>query len=456
MPRAFSIHTSRRHIHFFVGIHPTRTRAGDAPTPSNMFLKDAAKKLAQESAARTAADADRAREHRRHQRAVETNRIEREKERQRERAEERRKKLAEADAANARRGANGAEYAGRLRVERSEAAKTRGIRARWEDKAQLPRSCARAVGADACGRAHFYVERVTDGGASSVGTHVGVLDYGSVEEGKIGLPGGVVAALGDARDGEEVSVRYAALPTGSKMTLKPKTNDFAKDFANDDVREVLERVMMGRSCVTVGDKVFVERDEANDGDAGGGSGRKRYELLVTAVRPDDEETRAISLLETDVEVELEPSEEYERVVAELETRQRRRKEEFERAKEALAEREREKLAEKEAFEERKRALKASIKPEPDEPRGTAGIVTLRFSLPNGTLATRRFRSGDAVRDVFDFARSLDDDVLARDAGEVILAARQVPGGSAVEIKESDAMQGAVIDETLDARTFFIR
>ena len=423
-----------------------------------MFLKDAAKKLAHESAARTAAEADRAREHRRHQLAVETNRIEREKERQRDRAEERRKKLAEVDEANARRGGNGAEYTGRLRVERSEAAKTRGIRARWEDKAQLPRSCANAVGADACGRAHFYVERVTGEDGSIVGTHVGVLDYGSVEEGKIGLPGGVVAALGDARDGDEVSVRYVALPTGSKMTLKPKTNDFAKDFANDDVREVLERVMMGRSCVTVGDKVFVERDEAN-GDDAGGSGQKRYELLVTAVRPDDEETRAISLLETDVEVELEPSEEYERVVAELETRQRRRKEEFERAKEALAEREREKLAEKEAFEERKRALKASIKPEPDEPRGAPGIVTLRFSLPNGTLATRRFRSGDALDYVFDYVRSLDDDVLARDVGDVILAARQVPGGSAVdaiEIKESDAMEGGVIDETLDARTFFIR
>ena len=430
---------------------------GDARNALEMFLKTAAKKLAEESAARTAVDADRAREHRRHQRAVETNRIEREKERQRERAEERRRKLAEANEAAARRGTHGAEYVGRLRVERSEAAKTRGIRARWEDKAQLPRSCANAVGADACGRAHFYVERTGEDG-SSVGTHVGVLDYGSVEEGKIGLPVGVMTALGDARDGDEVSVRYVALPTGSKMTLKPKTNDFAKDFANDDVREVLERVMMGRSCVTVGDKVFVERDEAAGEDASGVE-RKRYELLVTEVRPDDEETRAISLLETDVEVELEPSEEYERVVAELETRQRRRKEEFERAKEALAEREREKLAAKEAFEERKRALKASIKPEPDEPRGAPGIVTLRFSLPNGTLSTRRFRSGDALAYVFDYARSLDDDVLARDAGDVILAARQVPGGSAVdaiEIKESDAMKGAVIDETLDARTFFIR
>ena len=159
---------------------------------------------------------------------------------------------------------------------------------------------------------------------------MGVLDYGTIESGSIGLPSGVMEALG-MDGGEEVRVSYAALPSATKMTLKPRMNDFARDFVNEDVREVLERVMMGRSAATIGDEVRVER------------GERRYELEVTAVEPDDGHG-AVSLLETDVEVELEPSEEYERVTAEIAARETRRKEEFEKAKEALAERERERRA----------------------------------------------------------------------------------------------------------------
>ena len=140
---------------------------------------------------------------------------------------------------------------------------------------------------------------------------MGVLDYGTIESGSIGLPSGVMEALG-MEGGEEVRVSYAALPSATKMTLKPRTNDFARDFVDEDVREVLERVMMGRSAATIGDEVRVER------------GERRYELEVTAVEPDDGHG-AVSLLETDVEVELEPSEEYERVTAEIAARETRRR-----------------------------------------------------------------------------------------------------------------------------------
>jgi hypothetical protein len=169
---------------------------------------------------------------------------------------------------------------------------------------------------------------------------------------------------------------------------------------------------------------------------------------VTAVEPDDG-FGAVSLLETDVEVELEPSEEYERVMDEIAARERRRKEEFLKAKEALAERERAKLAEQEAFETRKATLRASIAPEPSAARGTPGVVALRFSLPNGAVKTRKFdANASTIRDVFDYARSLDDAVLSMPtfelttrAGEVVL---REDGGDAPALA------------ALDAQTFFVR
>ena len=72
------------------------------------------------------------------------------------------------------------------------------------------------------------------------------------------------------------------------MTLRPRMNDFARDFVNEDVREVLERVMMGRSAATIGDEVRVER------------GERRYELEpATAVGASPPDTGGV-LLETDV------------------------------------------------------------------------------------------------------------------------------------------------------------
>jgi len=314
------------------------------------------------------------------------------------------------------------------------------------------------------GWATFRCERWDEEtGVLIAATHVGVLDYGCVPEGEIGVPEAVMRALKlnvESEDADATSmmvlVSYAALPRATKMTLKPKTNAFARDFANEDVRDVLEKVMMARSTATVGDIVVAERSI--------GETMERYELIVAAVEPDDE--GAVSLLETDVEVELATSEEYERVMEELANRERRRREEFANAKEALAEREREKLREREAFEERKRSLRASIKPEPAQPRGAPGIVTVRFSLPNGTLSTRRFRFraiGDgndthSLRDVFDYVRSLDDGVLARERGSVTLATRDAP---LIELKEpaddtADDIAGVPIDSALDCRSFFVR
>ena len=399
-----------------------------------MFLRDAARKLESENARLDVAARERRR--RREEEARRRDEIEKRKieaSRESSRAARDAKRALEASRAMN----EGVSYDATLIAVASEEAMRRGIRARGEDKAQLPASASASVGASRSGRAHFKVAR------GERRTHVGVLDYGTIDSGSIGLPSGVMEALG-MEGGEEVRVSYAALPSATKMTLKPRMNDFARDFVNEDVREVLERVMMGRSAATIGDEVRVER------------GERRYELVVTAVEPDDGHG-AVSLLETDVEVELEPSEEYERVTAEIAARETRRKEEFEKAKEALAEREREKARVVEAFEARKRALVESIKPEPSEPRGTPGIFVLRFSLPNGAVKTRRFAAETfRTRDAFDYARSLDDEALRTPAGGFVLATR----AKDVELREDEELSDDLAKNgcaALDAQTLlFVR
>lgn len=417
----------RRAVESAVGPHTSSVVLVD----DDMFLRDAARKLESENAALDVA----ARERRRRREEAARRRDEIERVKAREARDAAREARDAARKLEARRAMNeGVSYDATLRAVVSEEAARRGIRARAEDKAQLPASASASVGTTSSGRAHFKVER------GDRRTHVGVLDYGTIDSGSIGLPTRVMEALG-MDGGEEVRVSYAALPSATKMTLKPRTNDFARDFADEDVREVLERVMMGRSCVTIGDEVRVER------------GERRYALAVTAVEPDDGHG-AVSLLETDVEVELEPSEEYERVTAEIAARERRRKEEFEKAKEALAERERDKARAAEAFEARKRALIESIAPEPSEPRGTPGIFVLRFSLPNGAVKTRRFAAETfRTRDAFDYARSLDDEALRTPVGGFVLTTR----AKDVELREDEELSDDLAKNgcaALDAQTLF--
>jgi len=431
-----------------------------------MFLRDAASKLAKEHATRDRTARERARAKEDEDARVERMRIEREEALRVERAARRREMEEASRRRAAQRETYGASvsYSATLAAEASRAAEARGIRARKDDKAQLPSAARDALGVERSGRAFFRIER------GSRVTHVGVLDYGDVRERAIGLPIKVMRALGAGAsgsfaDGEDATVRatYVTLPLGTRMTLKPKKNDFARDFlsmdgSGGDVRAVLERVMMGRSCATVGDEIVVE-----DGP------RPPYELVVTAVEPsvvhsDDEEEEdedsivvdgvpvamkrahpaAVSLLETDVEVDLEPSDEYDEVIR----RERRRKEEFEAAKAKLAEREVQKTKDIELRQANIAALKASIKPEsPDDASGDASpVAKVRFSLPNGRVTTRRFATDGSrtTQDIYDYVRSMDDDLFDI---EFDLVSR---GGASV------SASAANVDASAHMETFFVK
>lgn len=181
-----------------------------------------------------------------------------------------------------------------------------------------------------------------------------------------------------------------------------------------DLRALLESAMTRRCTLTVGDDVLVSR----------GVGEKTYALRVVEVQPDDA-GGAVSLMETDVEVDIAPSHEYEEAMARLAAAEsarlaaaaaaardaddaRRAREEEKRTREAE---EAEEAAAREAAAERaaryRAAMAARVPPEPA--RGDddgADCVALRFALPDGLTRTRRFAPSDPIRAAFDFVRAV--------------------------------------------------
>lgn len=176
-----------------------------------------------------------------------------------------------------------------------------------------------------------------------------------------------------------------------------------------DLRALLEAAVRGRCTLTPGDEVWVRS-----------SSEKEYPLLVVEVQPDD--AGAVSLIETDVEVDIAPSQDYEEAMrrlaaaeaARLEAAARAARDADEKRREAEAAAEEAATAEEEtaraaardaARAERYRAALASaLPPEPDV--DLPGCVPCRFTLPDGSTRSRRFAATDPLAAVFDFVRSV--------------------------------------------------
>ena len=88
------------------------------------------------------------------------------------------------------------------------------------------------------------------------------------------------------------------------------TQELAVD-ADVDLRVLLEHGVMGRCTLTVGDEVWVTH------------GEKEYALKVVEVQPDDA-GGAVSLIETDIEVDIAPSQDYEEAMRRLAENERKR------------------------------------------------------------------------------------------------------------------------------------
>ena len=342
-------------------------------------------------------------------------------------------------------------------------------------------------------------------------THVGVLDYGC-EDGRVALPPAVAARLwpwakgvvvaseareargggefddgefdgGDDDDGDEemteeqttaanaaaatatatalplalagtgvppgarVIATYRALPKGTFARLQPLEAGF-QQAAGEHVKEILERALARYCCLTEGDEVDVEIEDVT------------FVLRVQALLP----AEAVSVVETDLEVEVEPSEETARRLAAEERERERAREraveaaarllESRKAREEAAEMAAKALeAEEAARDARRRELAESLPPEPPPPSTVAAssslsesspaaaVVAFRLRTPDGRSASRRFDAlSTRVSVLFDWADSLEGGGAgaARGSYDLVVAGG---GGRALEPPPSSSVGG---------------
>ena len=385
----------------------------------------------------------------------------------------------------------GVAWDARLLGVRSDAAAAKGIRARADDKIVLPPSAWRGLqsaGAASTSGGHLFFEISARAGADTRRTHASVLGFDG-EEGNVGLPAAILRQLAAEKNDEDEDARedcggdappssarreppppgagsldalvsYRRLPKGTYAKLQPRFQDFQGELAAEadvDLRALLESAMTRRCTLTVGDDVLVSR----------GVGEKTYALRVVEVQPDDA-GGAVSLMETDVEVDIAPSHEYEEAMARLAAAEsarlaaaaaaardaddaRRAREEEKRTREAE---EAEEAAAREAAAERaaryRAAMAARVPPEPargdDDGADSAlvAVVALRFALPDGSTRTRRFAPSDPIRAAFDFVRA----VGGAGEGEHFRLVTRWPR-TTLEEEEADArsVRAAVADPT---------
>ena len=233
--------------------------------------------------------------------------------------------------------------------------------------------------------------------------------------------------------GARVTATYRALPKGTFARLQPLEAGF-QQAAGENAKEILEAALAGYCCLTEGDSLAVEV-------AGGVSFTLRVQALLPA--------EAVSVVETDLEVEVEPSEE---TAQRLEAEECEREAARERAAEAAARLLESKRAQRGATEGAARALEAeraardarrrelaeSLPPEPgavrarsspaaspssSPPAAAAAAVAFRLRTPDGRTASRRFDAAStSVSILFDWADSLEGGAGAARGGYDLVVA----------------------------------
>lgn len=132
-------------------------------------------------------------------------------------------------------------------------------------------------------------------------SHCGVLEF-IAEEGMIYMPYWMMENL-LLQEGDIVRLKNATLPKGKYVKLQPHTKDFL-DISNP--KAILETTLRNFSCLTTGDSIMVAYNN------------KKYYIDIVETKP----SRAISIIETDCEVDFAPPLDYvepERPVSSLPT-----------------------------------------------------------------------------------------------------------------------------------------
>ncbi|KAL1507323.1 hypothetical protein AB1Y20_008169 [Prymnesium parvum] len=290
----------------------------------------------------------------------------------------------------------GVAYSARLRAELSLAGEMKGI-VRRADKLTLPPSAQLALmeqQATKNGQLFFELR-----GADGARTHGSILDF-TAREGTVGLPPDVMRCLSLPAEGSpaEVSVRYRFLKKGTSAKVQPELSAFQADVS--DIKALLESELMLRTTLTEGDRIIVR------------SGEESYVLRVVELLPEP----AVSLIDTDLEVDLLPSVQAEEAAA-AEEEARRRLEEMRRqaaeqqrleeeaaaaAAATEAQRAAEEAAAKLSRRERRRELACEqlrqLGGAAEESRGSAVSVAIR--CPDGSRCTATFRTADPLAALF--------------------------------------------------------
>ncbi|XP_022763143.1 ubiquitin fusion degradation protein 1 homolog isoform X1 [Durio zibethinus] len=120
-------------------------------------------------------------------------------------------------------------------------------------------------------------------------SHCGVLEF-IAEEGMIYMPYWMMENL-LLQEGDIVRVKNVTLPKGTYVKLQPHTKDFL-DISNP--KAILETTLRNYSCLTTGDSIMVAYNN------------KKYYIDIVETKP----SNAISIIETDCEVEFAPPLDY--------------------------------------------------------------------------------------------------------------------------------------------------
>jgi len=125
-------------------------------------------------------------------------------------------------------------------------------------------------------------------GAKSKSTHAGVLEF-TAEEGRCYLPYWIMQTL-LLEPGDLLQIKSTDLSPGSFIKLQPQNTNFLEI---SDPKAVLETSFRNFSCLTVGDVFTFSYNDTV------------YEIAVLEVKPESE-SHAISVQETDLEVDFAP------------------------------------------------------------------------------------------------------------------------------------------------------
>ena len=125
-------------------------------------------------------------------------------------------------------------------------------------------------------------------GQSQKTTHAGVQEF-VAEEGRVYLPQWLMRTL-ELEPGDLLQVRSTDLPPGKLVKLQPQSTAFL-DIS--DPRAVLENAFRNLACLTVGDIFTFNYNDQN------------FDIAVLEIKPDNE-SHAITTMETDLEVDFAP------------------------------------------------------------------------------------------------------------------------------------------------------